>query len=70
MDKKTKINSSKEINPPEKYPEIQTPEKHPEIQPPIDPEDPIIPEKDPDFIPEEEPFIACLLYTSPSPRDS
>jgi len=63
MDKKIKINPSKEINPPEKHLEIQTPgkqveiqplEKHPEIKLPTDPEEPLMPEEDPDFIPGKE----------------
>jgi len=47
MPKKTKPGK------PEEYP---TPGKHPEIQEPIDPEEPMIPDEDPDIIPDEDPF--------------
>lgn len=36
--------------------EYPSPGKHPEIQEPVDPEEPIIPEEDPDIIPDEDPF--------------
>ncbi len=35
--------------------EIPLPGKHPEIKPPVDPEEPVVPEEDPDIIPDEEP---------------
>jgi hypothetical protein len=36
--------------------EIPLPEKHTDIPLPIDPEEPIIPEEDPEIIPDEDPF--------------
>ncbi|WP_460551083.1 hypothetical protein [Ferruginibacter profundus] len=36
--------------------EIPVPKEKPEIELPIDPEAPLIPEEDPDIIPEENPF--------------
>ncbi len=38
--------------------EIPSPEKQPEIIPHIDPEEPSIPNEDPDVKPEEDPFVA------------
>ena len=39
------------------YPtEFPLPEKPPEVDTPSDPEEPLIPEEEPDMLPEEEPF--------------
>jgi hypothetical protein len=37
--------------------EIPTPGKKPGIELPIDPEEPILPEVEPDLVPDEDPFI-------------
>ena len=47
--------------------EIPSPEKHPEIEP-ADPEEPIIPEEDPDIIPDENPF-ETPPYEIPPPAE-
>lgn len=36
--------------------EIPSPGIIPEIEPPFDPEEPFVPEEDPDLIPDEDPF--------------
>jgi hypothetical protein len=41
---------------PSKSPEVEPPEKTVEVPKPIDPEEPLLPDEDPDIIPEEEPF--------------
>ena len=48
--------------------EIPSPEKHPEIELPADPEEPIIPEEDPDIIPDEDPF-KTPPYEIPPPAE-
>jgi hypothetical protein len=42
--------------------------KHPEIEEPFDPEEPIIPQEDPDIIPDEEPF-ETPPYEVPPPAE-
>jgi hypothetical protein len=41
---------------PDKPFEIPSPGKLPEIKPSVDPEEPLIPEENPDIIPDEDPF--------------
>ena len=53
---------------PGKPPENPSPEKYPEIKPQADPEEPIIPGKDPDIIPIEEPF-ETPPYEIPPPAE-
>ena len=56
--------STRPIRPPEVLP----PAKIPEISPLIDPEEPLIPEEDPDSIPEEDPFVSPP-YEIPPPAE-
>ncbi|HMU46833.1 MAG TPA: hypothetical protein PKC72_10720 [Chitinophagaceae bacterium] len=57
MGKKTKKNS-----------EIPDPVKMPEKEKPVDPEEPLIPEEDPDILPEEDPF-ENPPYEMPAPGE-
>lgn len=49
-------------------PEIAPSRKTPEVQPIIDPEEPLIPEEEPDKIPEEDPFVSPP-YEVPEPGE-
>ena len=49
--------------------EIPGPEKQPEVIQPVDPEEPIIPEEDPDVIPDEDPF-ETPPYEIPEPGEA
>lgn len=42
---------------PEEIPGTPSPVKIPDIKTPVDPEEPCIPEEDPDMIPDEDPYI-------------
>ena len=53
---------------PIKLPEIEPPEKTVEVPNPIDPEEPLLPNEDPDIIPEEEPF-ETPPYEVPPPAE-
>lgn len=57
----------KKIQPAKPF-EIPPPEKNPEINLPVDPEEPIIPEEDPDIIPDENPF-ETPPYEIPPPAE-
>lgn len=48
--------------------EIPKPEKHPDIETPFDPEEPIIPEEDPEIIPDEDPY-ETPPYEIPEPGE-
>jgi hypothetical protein len=48
--------------------ETPSPEKHPELEPFFDPEEPMIPEEDPDIIPDEDPF-ETPPYEVPPPAE-
>jgi len=54
---------------PRKPSEIPSPGKQPEIKPSADPEEPIVPEEDPDTIPDENPF-ETPPYEIPPPGES
>jgi hypothetical protein len=58
---------AKKTNPDKPF-EIPLPEKHPETNPPFDPEEPIIPEEEPDIIPDEDPF-ETPPYEIPEPGE-
>ncbi len=58
----------KKSTPPIRPPEVLPPSKIPEISPLIDPEEPLIPEEDPDEIPEENPFVSPP-YEIPPPAE-
>jgi hypothetical protein len=45
--------------------ETPPPGKNPEIIQPLDPEEPIIPEDDPDMIPDEDPFVTPPFEVPP-----
>lgn len=49
--------------------EIPKPQKIPEIIPAIDPEEPFIPEEDPDRIPDEEPDALPPFEIPPTPGE-
>ena len=53
---------------PAKPAEIPLPEQHPETQMPIDPEEPLTPEENPDIIPDENPF-ETPPYELPDPGE-
>lgn len=53
---------------PRKPIETPLPGKVPEIEPVFDPEEPIIPEEDPDIIPDEDPFVTPP-YEVPPPAE-
>jgi hypothetical protein len=48
--------------------EIPAPQKRPDIVQPIDPEEPIIPEEDPEVIPDDDPF-ETPPYEIPEPGE-
>lgn len=58
---------AKKTNPDKPF-EIPLPGKTPETNPPFDPEEPIIPEEEPDIIPDEEPF-ETPPYEIPEPGE-
>lgn len=58
----------KKSNPSIPLPEVLPPIKIPEIIPLIDPEEPLIPEEDPDAIPEEDPYVSPP-YEIPPPAE-
>ncbi|MFN5422423.1 MAG: hypothetical protein ACK5AO_04075 [bacterium] len=49
-------------------PEVTPPDKTPEVEPLVDPEEPLVPEEDPDIIPEEKPF-ETPPYEVPEPGE-
>ena len=53
---------------PGKVVEIPSPVKHHPVIPPINPEELVIPEDDPDKIPDEDPF-ETPAYESPAPAE-
>lgn len=48
--------------------ETPTPLRKPDIEAPMDPEEPVIPEEDPDIIPDEDPF-ETPPYEVPEPGE-
>lgn len=53
---------------PIKLPEVNPPEKTIEVPKPSDPEEPLLPDENPDVIPEEEPF-STPPYEVPPPAE-
>ena len=51
-----------------KTPEVEPPEKTIEVPKPLDPEEPLLPEDNPDVIPEENPF-ETPPYEVPPPAE-
>jgi hypothetical protein len=54
---------------PDKNPEIPSPKKIPETAPVIDPEEPAIPQEDPDIVPDENPFQNPAPFEMPEPGE-
>jgi hypothetical protein len=50
-------------------PEITDPDREHEIEVPADPEDPVLDPKEPDFVPDEDPFENPSPYEIPPPGE-
>lgn len=49
--------------------EIPPPDNHPEIEREIDPETPVIPQEEPDLVPDDNPFENPPPYEIPEPGE-